>query len=206
MASNTSTSGWQRRFVVSTALALCGCTGDQLLYGLARPHEMRIGFHSAPTTIPVIGGVPIELLPLNNNSYRNATTFVVCLVGPEDSKMIHREVSLDPSETVLVSADGRRLRPRFYGEAGLCPKGDYFRAIDDAFQFKPVTAGTPARSLRRTPSAWVFSDIALRFEAPSIDPAEAFSVELHSVRIDGISHAVPAIAFTKIYGYQRSAP
>lgn len=193
---------WAIYSATAISILLPGCTGDQLLYLMSRPSEMRIGFHSVPTTVPTIGGVSIELMPLNNNYYRNPDTFVVCFIGPAKFNATYHKISFDPSKVVLVRADGNRVHPQAYGEDSVCPRGDYFRPIAEIFEFKPVIAGITASSLTRSPKASVFSDIALQFGVKTIAPEDEFSVELNSVEIDGKSHAVPPITFAKVYGYK----
>ncbi len=191
----------QLTLAMSLAIILSGCMADQMLYGMGKAYEIRIGFRSAPTTVPKVGGVPIALLPLNNNYYRSSQAFVVCFIGPADSNLVHREISLDLSNVVLALPDGRRLHPQAYGENGVCPRSDYFVPIDDIFTFSSAMSGAKAKSLRRSPTARVFSDIAFRFDVKPIDPQETFSIELSSVDIDGRSYVVPSIDFSRVYGY-----
>jgi hypothetical protein len=152
-----------------------------------------------------VGGVPVELLPLNNNYYRNSALFVVCIVGPESIRGVLKEVAVDPSRVVLVQTDGSRVYPQEYAEGAVCPSGDNFRPIDEVFEFKPVKSSAKARAVLRGPRAWVLTDIALRFRVEAINPRYAFSLELGSISIDGASYDVPAIEFATVYGYNRRA-
>jgi len=193
---------WRIFLAIAVLLFLPGCTGDQLLIALAAPHQARIGFHTAPKTIPQVGGVPVELLPLNNNYYRSSAKFVVCIRGPESIRGVIKEVAVDASTVVLVRADGSRVYPQEYGEYAVCPSGDYFVPIDKVFEFKPIGSNTKARAVLRSPTAWLLTDIALRFEVEAIDPHHAFSLEVGSMYIDGIAYEVPSIAFEAVYGYE----
>jgi hypothetical protein len=204
---NTHNERWRVQLAVAVGLLLPGCTGDQLLVGLGKLHETRIGYHSAPRTIPRVGGVLVELLPLNNNYFRDSALFVVCIIGAESIRGVVKEVAVDPSKVVLVRADGSRIHPHEYGERAICPSGDNFRPIDEVFEFKPVESSATARAVLRSPTAWLLTDIALRFKVEAINPRNAFSLELGSIYIDGNAYEVPTIDFAAVYGYnKRVAP